>query len=96
MGETTINLCWREHPGVFLQSDQSNTLDLTVGMTGSNQLNIVGAKKSIDDRKIPNGLKDNKENDLFMDIADLNTSFVHIGVALANDSVPKIYINGLK
>ena len=80
-----------------LQSDQSNTLDLTVGMTGSNQLNIsVGGYTLSMTEKIPNGLKDNKENDLFMDIADLNTSFVHIGAALANDSVPKIYINGRK
>ncbi|OYZ01215.1 MAG: hypothetical protein B7Y37_07960 [Sphingobacteriia bacterium 28-36-52] len=43
---------------------------------------------------IPSGELDNKGDDLFIPIQNLNSSFTHFTAVLRNNKVPEIYING--
>ncbi len=80
-----------------LRSNQNDSLDVKIGMSGANQMDINVGNYSLSlTEKIPNGLQDNRGNDLLIPIADSNTQFIHIGVTLVNDSVPNVFINGRK
>ncbi len=80
-----------------LRSNQNDSLDVKIGMSGANQMDINVGNYSLSlTEKIPNGLQDNRGNDLLIPIADRNTQFIHIGVTLVNDSVPNVFINGRK
>ncbi|TKB98881.1 LamG-like jellyroll fold domain-containing protein [Pedobacter cryophilus] len=81
-----------------LESNANETLDFKFKMAQSGSNNIltgwVGAYYITIANYIPSGEIDNKGDDVFIPITNINTSFTHFSAVIRDNKVPEIYING--
>ena len=79
---------------ISLTSDRNQKINFKTRVNGTALEVFVNDHKVALDGGIPNGLMDNRSNDLFIPATDFNDNFVHLSTVLVHDSIPKIYING--
>ena len=81
-----------------LESDANATLDFKVKMVqsgGKSTLSVsVGSHTITLSDYIPSGEIDNKGDDIFIPLANINTSFTHFSTVIRDNKSPEIYING--
>lgn len=73
-----------------------NSIDVEVNLLATSKiLSInVGVAEYRLHNYFPSGKLNARGDDVMVPVTDFNTSFVHFSIAIADDSIPKLYING--